>query len=365
MKKSIFLLLIVFCGDSCVERIDFSSGNSNSQLVIEGQISDEAGPYTVKLSRTKKISDFTQTIMVSASKVVISDNSGTSETLTEVSAGIFQTKSNGIRGVIGREYTLRVETKDGNIYESSPEKISSPGSVEKIYYTFEKYFPTTGPPKYQFRIFMDSKGEEKGDNLYRWKFTGTYRAQTNPELHTKLVGQDRVQDPYPCSGYGIKADILTQLKPCECCTCWAKLTNPKPIVSDIALVSGNQFINIEVGIVPVEYWVFYDKVQIDVQQISLTQAAFNYYKIIGDQKEGSSSLFQPAIGKAHTNMMLKSGTQEAQGLFSAFATSKKTIYIGVDNIPLGPEVIPAAPPPIPEPCATIFPFATYIKPNNW
>jgi hypothetical protein len=363
MKKSVlFIIIVLALGNSCVEKIGFSSSIADSQLVVDGQISDKSGPYTIKLSRTINALDFTTTRAVSASKVVISDNLGNSETLTEVYAGTFQTNPNGIRGVMEREYVLRVETRDGNIYESSPEKITPAGSVDSIYYEFEKYQPLSGSPRYQFRVFINSTGESLGNNLYRWKFTGTYKVETHPELRTQSAGQGRIPDPPPCSGY---TKSLEQIGPCECCVCWVNLINTTPKVSNHKLVSGEKFNNIEVGLVPVEYWTFFEKVQIEVEQISLSVSAFNFWKTVSDQKEGSSSLFQPSIGKAVSNISLKSGKGEVQGLFSAHSSSKKIIFLGIKDIPIGPSVIPDAPPPVAESCLLAFPFSTTQKPMTW
>lgn len=362
MKKSALFIIVLFISDSCLDRIDFDSPNASSQIVIDGQITDEPGPYTVKVSRTRKILDFTEIKPVSASKVVISDNAGNSETLTEIYAGAFQTNANGIRGTIGREYTLRVETRDGKTFESSPEKINPAGKVDSIYYTFEKILPPTGPPQYQFRVYIDSRGGTQGENLFRWKFTGTYKVQTSPQLRTVSAGEGRIPDPPPCSGY---TKSLVEVGPCECCTCWVNFFEANPIVSDNTVVTEGSYKNVEVGIVPVEYWTFYDKVQVEVKQMSLSRAAFNFWKTIGDQKDGSASLFQPAIGKAVSNMFLKNGSEEVQGLFYASAVTKKIIFISTTNIPLGPGVVPSAPPPIPESCLAAFQFSTTQKPATW
>ncbi|MFM9840595.1 MAG: DUF4249 domain-containing protein [Cyclobacteriaceae bacterium] len=362
MKKSALFIIILLISDSCVDRIDFISSNAASQLVVEGQITDEPGPYTVKLSRTRKILDFSEGKPVSASKVVISDNVGNSEILTEIYPGAFQTKSNGIQGTIGREYTLRVETRDGKIFESSPEKINPSGTIDSIYYTFEKVLPPTGPPKYQFRIYIDSKGVAQSENLFRWKFTGTFKVQTSPELRTVPAGEGRIPDPPPCSGYNKN---LVEVGLCQCCTCWVNFVDTKPTVSDNTISSGNSYKNVEVGIVPVEYWTFFDKVQVEVKQLSLSGAAFNYWKTVADQKEGSSSLFQPSIGKAVSNIFIKNGNEEVQGLFYASAITKKVIFLSAANIPLGSGVIPSAPPPIPESCLAAFQFSTTQKPITW
>jgi hypothetical protein len=362
MKRSVLFIIILLFSDSCVDRIDFDSSNASAQLVIEGQINNEHGPYTIRVNRTRKILDFGEIKPVSASKVIISDNLGNSEILTELSPGIYKTKVNGIQGTIGREYVLRVETRDGKVFESSPEKINPAGEIESLYYRFEKFEPQTGPSQYRFRFYINSRGEDRIENLFRWKFTTTYKVQTNPELHTRLAGETRVPDPLPCSGFNT---ILEQIGPCECCTCWANQLESRPKVNDNTIVLDGSYKDVEVGVVPVEYWVFFDKVKIEVKQMSLSRVAFDYWKIVQDQKEGSTSLFQPAIGKAVSNMFLKNGTEEVQGLFYASAIVKKNIFIDASDIPLGPGVIPSAPPPIPESCLVAFPASTLQKPIDW
>ncbi|MBI3220285.1 MAG: DUF4249 domain-containing protein [Bacteroidetes bacterium] len=363
MKRICFLLLVlVLLIDSCVDRVDYNAADAATQLVVDGSISDMPGPYTVKLSRTRKILDFTGAKTVSASKVVISDNVGNSEVLTEISQGTFQTSPTGIQGVMGREYTLRVETRDGNVYESSPEKITPAGSVDDIYTTFEQYQPLSGSPKYQFRVFANTTGEVGGNNYYRWKFTGTYKVETHPELRTVTAGEGRIPDPPACSGY---TKNLDQVGPCTCCTCWADLINTIPVISDARLVSDGKFTNIEVGLVPVEYWTFFEKVQIQVEQISLSPAAYSYWKTVAEQKAGGSSLFQPAIGKAISNMTVKNGTGGVQGLFSAYSSSKKIIFLQPSDIPVGVGAIPGAPPPIAESCLAAFPYSSNQQPATW
>ncbi len=362
MKRIYFLLFVVLLIDSCVDRIDYNAADAATQLVVDGSISDTPGPYTIKLSRTRKILDFTSTKTVSASKVVISDNVGNSEVLTEIYEGTFQTSPAGIQGVMGREYTLRVETRDGNVYESSPEKITPAGSVDNIYTTFEKYQPLSGTPKYQFRVFANTTGDPATDNYYRWKFTGTYKVETHPEMRTVTAGEARIPDPPACSGY---TKTLEQVGPCTCCTCWANLINTVPVISDTQLVSGGKFTNIEVGLVPVEYWTFFEKMQIQVEQISLSAAAYSYWKTVAEQKAGGSSLFQPAIGKAVSNMSVKTGTGGVQGLFSAYSSSKKIIFLYPSDIPVGVGAIPGAPPPIAESCLAAFSNSTNQQPTTW
>ena len=167
MRTSFCLFLFLLASDACIERINIDAPRASEQLVMEGQVTDEPGPYTVKLSRATNVNEIlVRTRPVSAIKVAIFDNLGNSEILKEVETGTFQTDVNGIQGVIGRSYTLHVETYDGKIYESTPETIIPAGSIENVYYKFETIQPEDGTTQYGFRIFINAKGSPQSNNCF-------------------------------------------------------------------------------------------------------------------------------------------------------------------------------------------------------
>lgn len=363
-------LIITLVIDSCVSRFDFDSSTSATQLVVEGFITDEPGPYYVKLTRSRQVLDFTPTKSVSALKVIILDDGGNSETLTESSPGFFQTNPSGIRGTMGRSYHVRIETRDGKIYESLPEKITPAGLINKIYKTFEEVESETGPPKYQFKIFMDSDGNPTGENSLQWKFDAIYRVITKPELRSESFGQGSIPSPRSCSGYVYTTPNrlggeLVQVDTCSCCTCWAKIVNSLPKISTNQVISSGSYKGIEMGVVPIEYWPFFDKVLVEVRQLSISPLVLAYWKTVADQKEGGTSLFQPAIGKAHSNIQHLNGSDEVQGLFYAAGVNKKTFFIDANDVPFGSSIIPAAPAPIAESCLLAFPGSTNTRPEGW
>jgi hypothetical protein len=347
MRKSLILFFTLLVYDSCIDPLEIITPNSNFQLVVDGAITDAPGPYTVKLSRARKLVDFSPPPTVLAKSVTIFDDLGNSEVLTEISTDVFQSSSTGIRGVIGREYFVRIELHNGKIYESIPEEIKPAGTVDSVYYEFQKNVSERGIASYYFRIFMDSRGEPEGENYFLWKLIGTYKVITSPDLHIiiQTPGPTIIRNPRPCSGAIIDKETggLLYPNPCTCCQCWADLLGEKPNVSDNQIVANGKFNKVDMGIIPVEFWPFWDKTMVTVQQLSLSKTAFNYWKTIQDQKEGATSLFQPAIGKAFSNIFLKNGNEEVQGIFYASAISKKNLFLTARDIPLGSGIIP--PPP--------------------
>jgi Domain of unknown function (DUF4249) len=365
MKKSIFLIGVLFVlTNACVEQADFKASNADSQLVVEGLITDEPGPYFVKLTRSRKPLDFSATVSVSAIRVILSDDAGNSEALQETSLGNYQTSPTGMRGMVGRSYSLRIETRDGKVYESIPDKLTKSGSIDKVYTQFVIEPQTTGPPKSRFNIFIDASVSSANESFFRWKLNAFYKVVTFPEQRTVQAGEGSISAPRPCSGYIFSAGQLSQVGPCSCCSCWPKIVDTSPIISASQIPTNGRFIGIDVGSVPVEYWTFFEKTMVEVKQLSISSLASRYWKTIVDQKEGSTSLFQPSIGKAVSNVIHKNGSDEVQGIFYAAGVNVERVFLTKDNLPQG-TVLPAAPPQINESCILAFTDSSNQVPIGW
>ena len=97
---------LLFAITSCEKVINIDLNTASPKLVIEGVIDNGPGPYKVKLSKTG--SYFNQPVLppVSGAWVIISDNVGTIDTLTEDSTGLYFTHK--LKGIPGHTYTLNV-----------------------------------------------------------------------------------------------------------------------------------------------------------------------------------------------------------------------------------------------------------------
>jgi hypothetical protein len=113
MKNIFFIIISMVLFSSCEKVIEIDLNTTAPQIVIEGEMSDQAGIYTVKISKTVNFSDANNYPPVQGATVTITDNTGLSETLTESAAGIYKTRN--LLGVGGRTYTLNVNIA-GKIY---------------------------------------------------------------------------------------------------------------------------------------------------------------------------------------------------------------------------------------------------------
>ena len=356
-------LIAVILG-SCIDRINIKMPETDLPIVVDGLITDEPGPYTVQITKASTLDGFLKyRKFLSAKSVTIFDNVGNSEQLKEAEIGVYKTKENGIRGVIGREYAIRIETRDGKIYESIPDKMNPVGGVDSVYYNFETFQPISGPTEYGFRVYADAKGVPSGDNLFRWRFVGTFEIDSYPLLHTvSLNGNPCSPDPRPCGNNGLNES-------CTCCRCWVSVTDSKPRVNDNQFVTNGIFKRIEAGYVRLEYFPFLIKYRMEVKQMGLTRAAFDFWKTIQSQKEGTASLFQPPTGKVITNLFEKNGQTEVLGIFYASAVKTKQVYISNADVPVKLDVAKwnCEVGRIAEDCRLAYPFSTSstTNPADW
>jgi len=94
------------CG-GCQKVITVDLNNANPQMVTEAVVTDRPGPYAVSLSLSGDY--FTPSLYfppVTHAFVGITDDAGESDTLREVSPGLYHTST--LHGVPGRTYALRV-----------------------------------------------------------------------------------------------------------------------------------------------------------------------------------------------------------------------------------------------------------------
>lgn len=100
---------------SCTKIIDVNIDNTEPAHVIEANISDAAGPYYVRITKTIDLDKDNNFPGISGATVRISDDAGNNELLTDDGGGYYSTTS--LQGTPGRTYTLTVEV-EGKTYTS-------------------------------------------------------------------------------------------------------------------------------------------------------------------------------------------------------------------------------------------------------
>lgn len=129
LKNSCNDLVRIFClvqvlllFSACQKVINVELNDAAAQIVIEGLITNKPGPYSISISKSGSYFNQPALPPVSEAQVIITDDSGTIDTLGEVQPGIYLTSV--LRGIPGRTYTLKV-LSDNHEYSGSSKMLSN------------------------------------------------------------------------------------------------------------------------------------------------------------------------------------------------------------------------------------------------
>ena len=175
--RYLLLLLLFFAGavSSCVKSFVPSLENDEELLVVDGQITDAPGPYTVRLSKSSRLKQLAKNDPYTNCRVELEDDRGANVRLTEQKPGIYQTDSLAIQGIPGRAYKLIISTPAGERYESEPEVLLKGVQIQSVYGEVEhKSDPRLfyGRDGYQFYVDTEPTPE---NNYLLWRMECTYK----------------------------------------------------------------------------------------------------------------------------------------------------------------------------------------------
>lgn len=330
-------LLLLF---SCIDEVEVPIRNEVPRLVVEGIISNEKEPYTVRLFTT---GNFVSSRYPPASSgvqgamVTISDDTGLSLSLEPVleEPGVYRSIDTSFVGQVGRSYTLTVGMPDGRIYRSQPELMQQVPTIDSLIARFTDIPDRTKPSGYQ--VLVDTQDPVENANYYRWSAYGYVRRES---------------------------EGLTLLGGSKCCaSCWIPVFNTDVNIYSDANINGNRIQNRFVLFTP-----FYvrGKQYVEVSQYSITREAYQFWKRLDEQQTRTGSLFDPQPAPIEGNIYNAENANElALGYFGASAVSRKRLIIAADTVTMFPDYQKEFIPPGPRDCRFTFPFASFYSPENW
>lgn len=358
-----FLLIL---SHACVEPLKLDDyGSYKSQLVVDGMITDQPGPYTVSLYLSSPVNtDLDLPPKVSGAIVKLYDDEGNQEQFIETSPGKYQTSASGMQGRIGKKYHLRI-TLDDKEYISSSQEMLPAGTITDLFGEFEENvinWNDLTKPQDVIRIYCNTSGEEGYPNLYRWRWSAIYEVRTFPELRVRFEGNspDPVPDPFPCSGY-IYDGTLRMIDQCTCCNCWVDEFSNTALVSNNRFLESNTFNKVLLTTLPYTSARFSRKYYFKMEQLSINEDIYTFWSLVKSQQNSAGDLFQPNSIKIKGNISCVTHPEEdVLGIFSVSAVTEKSFFIppGLTKKRLPVDTIRA-------PCQNVYRGSTNIRPPFW
>ncbi len=153
LKRIFFFIMTATVFMACESVIEIDLNSIHSKIVIEGQVTDQPGPYKILISKTSDYYDAGESENVTSAEVTISDDLGVTDTLREVNPGEYQTQS--LQGATGRTYTLNI-LFDGENYTAQS---TMPAATEIDSIDYKKADggpgPRGGEDQYRLIVFFN------------------------------------------------------------------------------------------------------------------------------------------------------------------------------------------------------------------
>ncbi len=344
----IFLFLIGLTG--CIEPFDINTTEAEKMLVVNGLITNEKGPYKIKLNKSAPAATYFGAVdpTVNNATVIISDEQGNSEKLAMVKEGEYQTRANGIQGRIGGIYTLYIRLQDGQEYTSEPETLNPVADIDRLYFGVKEGIALDKDKneikKYDIEIKVDLKDPAVERNFYKWTSVGTYEVETQPENYT-------VTDRY--------GNVIPMPKPC-CKQCWiTRIDNTIYTLSDQQFNGNNKFGQVVTTIPVVPQYVGI-KYHVALKQYSISEKIYNFWRVLDTQASGTGAVQDPAPAEVVGNMKsITNPDKKVLGFFGASAVKEKNIFVRNSELPFFAMRFE-----YPDDCQNL-PVSTTIKPDFW
>jgi hypothetical protein len=292
-----FILLIT----GCVSQFIPKTTEDQDLLVVEGLITDQKEPYTLKLSRPFHLGTGNVARPMIGCDVTVSDDLGQSFSFTETAPGTYISDSVNFQGAIGRFYTLHVNTPTTNNnlnYESVPMELKPVPPIDSIYYEKRTFALGTGgiPSEEGCQIFLNTHDPNNKCKFYRWEYSETWEFRL----------------PYPTPNS----------------LCW--LSNNSDIINikSTSTIEQDRVVRYPLNFVSNTTDRLREKYSILVNQYSLNEDEYLYWEKLQNISELVGGLYDIIPTEIPSNVFcIDDPNQKVLGYFSVSARSSKRIFI--------------------------------------
>jgi hypothetical protein len=274
-------------------------------LVIDGLITDQAGPHLVKLTRSYAF-DESFPVPEEGAVVMILDQDEAIHEFTEDQPGVYRSGPS-LKGVAGSSYKLVVSTKELETFESEWVLLKDVPGIDSITHVLEEH-PTSDPDHSVFgmQIKVNSHDDSDQTRYYRWEWSETW------EIITPITSSF-YPDEARCWQTAVSSVISIGTS--------EHLT--RDVINDLSI----HFVSTETNKLRIKYSIL-------VKQYSLSREAYSYWKNLQDITQNTGTLFDPTPAMVTGNITsITNPDVPVLGIFQASAVKQERVFIDRSEIP--------------------------------
>lgn len=310
---SCFLVLIA---TSCVEEIEIDRKTEKSLLVVEGLITDQLEPQTIRLSRSYSFNE-EGPFPVSGASVFVESSAGEQFHFKESEPGTYQ--SEPFSTIAGVSYKLNLEVA-GESYQSLDVKAQNDTRIDEIESIKTEYREKTGV------AVLVSSTDESGA-YYKYEYAETFQIKSRyrksrdvlVDENDSLILVDKTREEY---------------------TCYNTQKSTRIILSDSEGLEANDIDNYLVRFISKDDYILSHRYSILVRQLKITSEIHSFYKSLKELSESENVFSQYQPGFLQGNI-IPMGNQEENviGVFGTASVDEKRHFFSYEDFFDTPETL--------------------------
>lgn len=307
--RTILAIIVAAAFSRCIDPYDYHFEEKSHYLVVEGYVTTQPGPHLIKLTSTRNIynKENQYKLYIESADVSVVDEEGTAARFRESTPGLYYSDSSFVAQP-GKKYKLRIVGFGGRTYESTEEEVfpASEINMVNVVYAEKKTVSERGFIRdikgFNVSAFISDDPDVR--NQYLMRVNLTYLMLTNPA-------------PKPC---------------CE--MCWIGERLPDFEVFKDQFINGQLNVQVPIAFFPTRPKYFYDRVYVEAEQLSLSPAAYTFWRSLYEIKNLQGGLFDPVpAGLAGNISNVDNKTEPVIGYFFVSDVAKKGVFVDREILP--------------------------------
>lgn len=324
-----FLAVLVIL--SCKKPYDPPAiANTNSYLVVEGEINSGSDSTVIRLSRTVNVSNQITANPVTGAIVTVEGDQNISYPLIESAPGVYTAESLNLDNA----HKYRLDIKSGNEqYLSDFQPVLNSPPIDSVNFKIANN---------GVNIYSNTHDPTNSVQYYRWDFNETWIIHSNYDSFFKSNGDTVLARDY------INDQIYT---------CWQSNTSSGIIINSSARLSRAVIVNNPITFIPSTSEKLGSKYSILVRQYALSGDAYNFWVNLKKNTEQLGSIFDAQPSQINGNIHSVTNPNEPViGYISVGATASARIFITNQQLPAW-----VFAPPYPNCLLDSFYYAAHIR----
>lgn len=307
----ILVVLLALFLNGCTEAYPLLSNTYEEIIVVEATLTNELKNQEIKISKTSKFENEGIQLETGA-KVVVKDDTNNEYQFTE-NAGSYKSVT-AFQALPERQYTLEITTKDGKVYRSIPQILTSINPIQSIVPSLT----TNKDNETGVQINVNSYDAGRTSKYYRYEFEETYKIVAPRWSTFKIIatGEQTVQL--------ILNDVNTR-------TCYSTKNSTEILLTNTNDKTEDR-VSFPIRFIEENNYIIGHRYSILVRQYIENLEAYTFHKTLKDLS-GSSGILspkQPGFLSGNIKCISDPGTK-VLGFFEVASVSEQRIFFNYND----------------------------------